>query len=266
MRRLLSSLLLVSLSCGCAPSPAPSNPTGGAADDGTTDPPDPSVVKLPVAAGAKVGARTAESVLFFDVNYKGQVLLNLVFRPPGAGEGDYILENADKVRAYLSDRVKQDRRGTGDPDGQQPAPTILFLRVDARTPFGKTYEVLKAARSTGITKYRWRALATPGSDEGEIAVVTPTGSGPAEHTARVTSDAAGTIAAITLDGAGLKADVGTLLEKLKGLRADHETGPVLIGLEIDERLLQRDVIRLIDAAVSAGFGSVRLVPADPKKR
>jgi biopolymer transport protein ExbD len=264
MGRLLSSFLLASLPCGCAPSTAPPTAAGGGAADGAPEPPDPRVVKLPVATGAKAVLHTAEYFLFLNVNDKGQVLIDPIFRPVGAGEGDYILENAGQMRTYLGDMARQARRAGRPPDEHEE--TGLVLRVDARTPFGKTYEVLKAGRAAGFTKYRWRALRAPDGDEGQFAVVTPTGSGPARHTARVTSDAAGTIAAIALDGAGLKAGVGTLLEKLRGLRAEHETGPVLIGLEIDERLLQRDVIRLIDAAVSAGFGSVRPVPADPKKR
>ena len=97
---------------------------------------------------------------------------------------------------------------------------------------------------------------------------------PVRYTARVTSDE-GKIASITLHGAGLpaaglefKSDLGAFGKKLKELAAKHadDAKPPALVVEIDLKLLQGDVVKLLDASVRAGFTDISPVPLDTSKR
>jgi biopolymer transport protein ExbD len=94
----------------------------------------------------------------------------------------------------------------------------------------------------------------------------------AKLTAQVLADDKGKIAKITLRGDGIakeidfKADVEALAKKLKELAEKHKDKLPALVLEIDEKLLQADVVRLVDAAIEAGFKDASPVPLDPKKR
>lgn len=66
--------------------------------------------------------------------------------------------------------------------------------------------------------------------------------------------------------ADLGTDVDTLTKKLADLRAKHKAKPVKLVLAIEGKLLQADVIRLIETTVRAGFPDVALELIDPKRR
>jgi hypothetical protein len=94
---------------------------------------------------------------------------------------------------------------------------------------------------------------------------------PLRYTARVTSDDKGTIANITLRGEGLpddgldfKTDVDAFAKKLATI-ADSGM-PVALQMEIADKLLQAEVVRLFEKSLRAGLKDFSPVPIDPSKR
>ncbi len=196
---------------------------------------------------------------------------------PVEDEGTLVttLDNLEQIENFLKRRAMIERRKRfGDPN---PLRSVIILRVDAQTPFEKTYGIMKAAQSAGFTRFRWRAIRSDKTEGQFAAVAPPVPDGgpvipdliedrPASYVARVTADDEGGIATITLGGIDLKGDVDVLLKRCKDLKAKHKDKRVVLNLLIDGKLLHADVINSIDACVRAGFPDVWPVPLDLKKR
>jgi biopolymer transport protein ExbD len=105
-------------------------------------------IKLPKAIAAKALDKTEDEVFYLNVNQEGKVLLT-----PDQREGDTsVLENEILVKNYMLRRAAAEKARTGKERPQ----AVLVLRVDHRTAFEKTYEIMKACRVAGYEKVQLR--------------------------------------------------------------------------------------------------------------
>lgn len=118
------------------------------------------------------------------------------------------------------------------------------------------------------------ALTLPKDEGGQQGVPGPTDDKPVTFVARVEATDRGAIASISLlekDAADptpqpLGADVKDYQKALKA-RADELKGkPAKLVIELGDGILHDYVVKLVDAAVSAGFTDFAAVPLDPKRR
>lgn len=112
-------------------------------------------IKLPEATAAKALDKGVSDVLFLNVNAQGSVLLAPVDRE---GDTDQY-DNPIALKGYLDRRAAIEKRRTGKP---KPEATII-LRVDERTPFEKTYPVMKACRLAEYKNVELRAILGSGN-------------------------------------------------------------------------------------------------------
>ena len=104
-------------------------------------------IQLPKALAAKVGERN-EDIFYLNVNQDGKVLLTPDQREPDRD----TLDNEIQVREYMKRRAEQEKRRTG----KEKPEAVLVLRVDRRTFFEKTYEIMRACRQAGYEKVQLR--------------------------------------------------------------------------------------------------------------
>ena len=289
MVRLLSCAVLAAFACGCAkpaveaptPATAPPGPANSATPVATVpEPPDPNKVRLATAASARALVHSEDYLIYLNVNFEGTVLLSPIDHFATAGETVTTLVNPEQVRIFLTRRAREDLAAAGPAGRDQPPRSVIVLRVDAHTPFGKTYGIMRAGRMAGYKRFHWRTVRTADGTEGQIAftaAVSPEDEAlaipspldevrPVKYLARVTADDVGKLANVTLGDVARGADLGVLVKRLEALKTKHKDAPVVLVLEIDERLLHADVIRVIDAAERGGFADLWPVPIDPKKR
>jgi len=114
-------------------------------------------VRLPEAVSAKALSAEAETVIFLNINSKGQVVL-----PPVDREGDDndTLDNPAQVENYMKRRAQAEMLKTklGKPEA------TLILRIDRETPFDKSYPIMKACRSAGYSNVQLRAIRYSGQE------------------------------------------------------------------------------------------------------
>jgi biopolymer transport protein ExbD len=107
-------------------------------------------IKLPEAIAAKVVEKTENDPFFLNVNLQGIVLLT-----PGQQEpGTETLDNEIQVKNYMKRQADREKARTGKDKPQ----SILILRVDHRTAFEKTYEIMRACRQAGYEKVQLRVI------------------------------------------------------------------------------------------------------------
>lgn len=107
-------------------------------------------IRLPESIAAKAVEKTAESILFLNVNKEGRVILT-----PDQWEGDiHTLDNAVQVENYLRRRANEEKRRTK----KDKLETVLILRVDRETEFRKTFEIMNACRRVGYERVQLRAI------------------------------------------------------------------------------------------------------------
>jgi biopolymer transport protein ExbD len=105
-------------------------------------------IKLPKAIAAKALDKAEGDVIFLNVSQDGRVLLT-----PDQREGSTdTLDNEVQVRNYMSRRAAAEKSRTG----KDRPEAVLVLRVDHRTAFEKTYEIMKACRVCGYEKVQLR--------------------------------------------------------------------------------------------------------------
>lgn len=310
MNRLLLAALVAALAVGCGKrAPTTPAPPPDESPAPVNEPAQPGDIKLAEAAGAKPLDKLPEYAIYLNVNGAGKVALgpNDQFSDP-AGEKVTTLVNPVQVEIYLKRRAREDQlagpakaprvpaKGDGRPedviattaekedelDPTKPPPplrsTIIF-RVDAQSPFEKTYAVVRAARNAGFTKAQWRALLPNGAGEGHFAVTIPvpedefglaipdpTAPAVSRYVTRVRATDAGKIGDITFNGLDLKTDVEALGRKVRAVKQKHGDKPAAVVIEIDGKVLHADVIRLIELCVKAGYPNAEFVPLDPKLR
>jgi biopolymer transport protein ExbD len=102
-------------------------------------------IKLPEAVVGKPLDRKDESIIFLNVDKKGEVILSAL----EAAGGPNPLTNPEMVRIHMSRRYKEDIRAAGG-DESQPPRSVVILRVDRECPFEKTYAIMRAVR---LAKY-----------------------------------------------------------------------------------------------------------------
>ncbi len=113
-------------------------------------------VRLPEAVSAKALGVDAETIIFLNVNAKGQVLL-----PPVDREGDNdTLDNPAQVEGYMKRRAAAQRLK----DKKDKPDAVLILRIDRGTPFDKSYPIMKACRTAGYTNVQLRAIRYSGQE------------------------------------------------------------------------------------------------------
>jgi biopolymer transport protein ExbD len=111
-------------------------------------------VKLPKAISARALDKEAKTIIFLNINSKGQVWL-----PPVDREGDNdTLDNAVQVQNYMKRRADEEKRR----NKTEKLDATLILRVDEATPFGKSYPIMQACRDAGYTKVELRAIRAQG--------------------------------------------------------------------------------------------------------
>jgi biopolymer transport protein ExbD len=107
-------------------------------------------IQLPSAHAAKVLDKNDDVVFFLNVNDQGKVVLT-----PEQQEGDVsVLDNEIQVQNYMTRQASIEKRKTGKPEPQ----ATLILRVDKRTPFDKTYRIMKACRLAEYKKVQLRVI------------------------------------------------------------------------------------------------------------
>jgi biopolymer transport protein ExbD len=112
-------------------------------------------IQLPEANAAKALEKSEEDPFFLNVNEKGTVLLT-----PEQWIGDqHQLDNEIQIRNYMVAQAERDKK-VAELKGQKwEKPTRpLILRADLRTPFEKTYAIMKACRKAGYEKVQLRVL------------------------------------------------------------------------------------------------------------
>jgi biopolymer transport protein ExbD len=231
----------------------------------------PAEVVLPEIPGVNAGGKGALYPIYLNVTEQGQVILVPSAAITDArGNVTNALDNAAQVETFLKRRAKEDE------DKSQRS--TIILRVDARTPFEKTHDIVRAALSAGYVRFRWTArwgaLQSEWPRDVQYEVVNSVeeeAHGNRKYSVRLTSEA-GKLAKITLrgpemaEGVDLGTDFDALFRELTAAQKKHMFDRSLLTAEIDGRLLQADVIRLFDAAVRAGFLDVVPLLLDPKKR
>lgn len=229
------------------------------------------VGKLPEAVGAKAIEPEAY-VIYLNVNAKGEVVL-----PPNAqglnanGNAPRVLENLTHVEIHLKRIVKEDELRAG-PAKKDAAVRLLILRVHEDCPFEKAYGILKAGRTVGFTKFQWRVIREDNGERRIPVSVKRADEKVTQFTARITADPQGKVEKITLRGEGIekeidfKADIDAFAKKLKEVAEKNKGKRLSLTLEVADKLLQGELIKLIDAATGAGIADVSPIPIDPRKR
>jgi biopolymer transport protein ExbD len=110
-------------------------------------------IKLPTAVAAKPLDPNAQNIIFLNVNEEGQVLLSAL----DAVGKDKILYNPVQVQQYMKRRFDEDVRVAGG-DKTKPPRSLLIIRADKKTPFEKTYGILKACQLAGYQNCQLRAI------------------------------------------------------------------------------------------------------------
>jgi biopolymer transport protein ExbD len=226
--------------------------------------------ETPEVGGAKA-LEPQEYVIYLNVNEKGEVILPANEVPlDAAGNKIKVLNNVDQIAIYLKRKAKEVELYADPKNKDKPPRSVVILRVHAECQFGKTYPILRASQHAGFTRFQLRAMRGGEDEESRASLRLPSDGSHGDerkYVARVTSDEKGNIEKITLrgdteKGIDLKTDVEALFEQLKELPGKHKDIPAVLTLEIDERLIHAQVVRLIDASVRAGFPDVMPLPFD----
>ncbi len=113
-------------------------------------------VRLPEAISAKALDAAANTIIFLNINEKGQVVL-----PPVDREGDNdTLDNPAQVKGYMDRRAAAEKLKTR---AEKPEATLI-LRIDKLCPFEKSYPIMKACRSAGYSNVQLRAIRYSGQE------------------------------------------------------------------------------------------------------
>jgi biopolymer transport protein ExbD len=113
-------------------------------------------VRLPEAISAKALDAKADTIIFLNINEKGQVVL-----PPVDREGDNdTLDNPAQVEGYMKRRAAAEKLKTR---AEKPEATLI-LRIDKLCPFEKSYPIMKACRTAGYSNVQLRAIRFSGQE------------------------------------------------------------------------------------------------------
>jgi len=115
-------------------------------------------IELVEARSAKPLDDGPVSVIFLNINAKGQVLLSPADRED---DEDDTLDSPTQVEGYMKRRAAAETIKTRK---DRPEATLI-LRIDKRCPFEKSYPIMKACRDAGYSEARFRAYRFCGSDE-----------------------------------------------------------------------------------------------------
>ena len=126
-------------------------------------------IKLPEAIAAKALDKTEEYAIYLNVSAEGKVILTSTDQYKD-GEGNVIstLDNQAQVASFLKRRAKEDRdrakqaRAAGRAKEGDPELSIVILRVDKDCSFEKTYQVIKACRTSEYLRVQLRAVVGRG--------------------------------------------------------------------------------------------------------
>lgn len=113
-------------------------------------------VRLPEAISAKALDPAVDTIIFLNINEKGQVMLPPVDRE---GEND-TLDNPAQVEGYMKRRAAAEKLKT---KADKPAATLI-LRIDKLCPFEKSYPIMKACRTAGYSNVQLRAIRYSGQE------------------------------------------------------------------------------------------------------
>lgn len=250
-------LFLLSVVLGAEPAPPPR---------------EADVVRLPEAANANPLGKLGAHDVVLNVNASGQVLLGPAQRE---GKAFATLDRPYQVEQFLKRRAKEERAARGEPaDADELLRSALVLRIDARTPFLTAYYNLIAARFAKYKHYQLRVNRGGDRGEGRFDLALPLGAPmpEAEFVARATSDDTGGLAKLTLRGDGLggefdlKDDLAALGKQLANLALRHKGKRFRLHLEVGEKVLYSEAIRVLDTAFGAGHTDVWLFPIDKRVR
>jgi biopolymer transport protein ExbD len=118
-------------------------------------------IKLPSAVAARPLDPNAQNIIFLNVNEEGFVLLSGL-DAQGKNKDDNVLRNPIQVKNYMTRRFDEDVRAAGG-DKTKPPRSTLIIRADKKTPFDKTYGILKACRMAGYQNCQLRAIRDGGA-------------------------------------------------------------------------------------------------------
>ena len=126
-------------------------------------------IKLPEAIAAKALDKTEEYAIYLNVSAEGKVILTSTDQYKD-GEGNVVstLDNQAQVASFLKRRAKEDRdrakqaRAAGRAKEGDPELSIVILRVHKDCSFEKTYQVIKACRTSDYLRVQLRAVVGRG--------------------------------------------------------------------------------------------------------
>jgi biopolymer transport protein ExbD len=107
-------------------------------------------IKLPQAIAAKAVDKSEDEPFFLNVNSQGIVLLTPNQQEPGT----QTLDNEIQVKNYMKRQADREKSRSG----KDKPNSVLILRVDFRTAFEKTYEIMRACRQAGYEKVQLRVI------------------------------------------------------------------------------------------------------------
>lgn len=119
------------------------------------------------------------------------------------------------------------------------------------------------------------AMALPPPEQGGpgVSIPDPAADKPTKYIVHVTASETGTIKTMTIreDGSAVEAkDIGAEMQnyfnELKSRIEQLNGKPAKLTLELDDKLLEDYVVKLLDHGIRAGFNEISPVPSDVKKR
>jgi biopolymer transport protein ExbD len=117
------------------------------------------------------------------------------------------------------------------------------------------------------------AMAFPPPQQGNAVIVPdPFADKPAVYVVRVAASETGTIKSMSISEDGspvskeIGAELGIYFKELQALSYQLQGKPLKLRLEIEEKLLEDYVIKLLDHGIRAGFSDISPVPSDVNRR
>jgi biopolymer transport protein ExbD len=118
------------------------------------------------------------------------------------------------------------------------------------------------------------AMALPPPEQGGgVSIPDPSSDKPTKYIVHVSASETGTIRSMSIreDGSAVEAreigaDLANYFKELKARTEALKGKPSKLTLELDDKLLEDYVVKLLDHGVRAGFSDISPVPSDVRKR
>jgi biopolymer transport protein ExbD len=161
---------------------------------------------------------------------------------------------------------KRKKLGTLEAEADLPITPMLDMSFQLLAFFIMTFKPTPTEAQIAMT-------LPPPQEGGASAIPDPSADKPTKYVARINATENGTIKNITIreDGSAAEpkdvgADAENLMKELKDLNEKLKGKPGKLTLEIDDKLLEDAVVKVLDASIQGGFMDISPVPIEQKKR